>query len=105
MFRLNAYQKRGHFGGVLAAERRSIASYATERQGQKDPKGQAGDMQDAPRHLLQKYYRFNLNIYLKVFPRHGIDCRRRGFLARLFLWRRLLLRAIGVCGLKVWFCL
>ncbi len=52
MFRLNAYQKRGHFGGVLAAEQRSIASYATERQGQNDPKGQAVDVQDIPRHLL-----------------------------------------------------
>ncbi len=52
MFRLNAYQKRGHFGGVLAAERRSIASYATERQGRNDPKGQAVDMQDSTPHLL-----------------------------------------------------
>ncbi len=48
MFRLNAYQKRGHFGDVLVAERWSIATYATDRQGQNDPKGQAVDMQDTP---------------------------------------------------------
>jgi hypothetical protein len=48
MFKLNAYQKRGHYGGVLVAERRSNAGIATERQDRNDPEGQAGDMQDTP---------------------------------------------------------
>ncbi|MCX4290057.1 MAG: hypothetical protein OSJ46_11240, partial [Duncaniella sp.] len=45
---LNAYQKRGHSGGVLALSFSRIASCTLSFRSQNGPKGQAVDMKDSP---------------------------------------------------------